>query len=244
MKTPLVIAHRGASSSAPENTLAAFERALELGTDMVELDVRFSLDGHPVVIHDHTVGRTTDGSGEVAGLSLRQLRRLDAGAWFSARFAGQTIPTLQEACRLVAPTRAGLLIEIKAERGLPPDFAARLLATLDCESMRSRSVLQSFDHRAVRQLRATDPGLGLALLFDSAERDPVPFAVAAGVGTVALNWRLLNSRIVQEAARHGVGVLVWTVNREREIKRMISLAVDGIITNHPDRALRHCGRQR
>ncbi len=238
MKTPLVIAHRGASASAPENTLAAFRKALEAGADMIELDVRFSLDRHPVVIHDHTLGRTTDGTGEVAALPLRRLRSLDAGSWFSPSFSGEAIPTLREVCRLVAPTGAGMLIEIKAERGLPPDFAELLLAVVDQESMRTRSILQSFDHRAVRRLREIDPGLGLALLFDSAERDPALFASAAGVGMVALHWRLFNRRIAAEAARLGLGVLVWTVNRERDMQRMMSLGVDGIITNHPDRALR------
>ncbi len=237
METPLVIAHRGASGWAPENTLAAFRQALDQGADLLELDVRFSRDGHPVVIHDHTVQRTTDGEGDVAALSLRQLKQLDAGLWFNSGFSGEAIPTLQEVCRLVAPTGAGLLIEIKAERGLPNDFRDRLLGVLERESMRRRSILQSFDHHVVRRLHKSDGQLRLALLIDSVERDPVRFALAAQVPMVALRWRLLNRSLVEEATSRGLKILVWTVNRERHIRQMISLGVDGIITNYPERVL-------
>src|SRR5262245_34742321 len=109
---PLRVAHRGASARAPENTLAAFREAIRLGADAIELDVQLSADGVPMVIHDLTVDRTTNGHGSVASFASRDLRRLDAGAWYSSRFRGERIPTLEEALEC-ARGRCGLNIEIK-----------------------------------------------------------------------------------------------------------------------------------
>ncbi|MDI9413653.1 MAG: glycerophosphodiester phosphodiesterase family protein [Bacillota bacterium] len=110
---PYVIAHRGASSLAPENTLAAINKAIELNADLIEIDVHLTRDGHPVVIHDKTVGRTTSGSGKVSRLSLTQLKQLDAGSWFGEHFKGEKIPTLEEVL-LICQNRIPLLVELKS----------------------------------------------------------------------------------------------------------------------------------
>ena len=140
----LNIAHRGASAECSENTLAAFRRALQLGADYLELDLRFTRDGESVVIHDETVERTTSGRGAVSRMTLVEVRRLECVAYVSARFRGEKIPTLAEVIRLVQPHRAGLLVEIKPGRRLPESSLKHLLRLLDSSGLDSRVILQSF----------------------------------------------------------------------------------------------------
>ncbi|MEW1956849.1 glycerophosphodiester phosphodiesterase family protein [Kineococcus sp. NPDC059986] len=160
---PLVIAHRGASALAPENTLAAFEVALRAGADLLELDVQLDGDGVPVVLHDETLDRTTDRSGAVAELSSAAVRAADAGAWFSPAFAGQRVPTLQEVVDLVAlHGSGGLLVEFKG--AWAPAAVAGAVATLRTAGVADRSVVQSFDVETVAALRDVAPDVRRALL--------------------------------------------------------------------------------
>ncbi|MDH7569578.1 MAG: glycerophosphodiester phosphodiesterase family protein, partial [Armatimonadota bacterium] len=145
-RRPVIVAHRGASGAAPENTLAAFRRALELGVPMLELDVHRSADGTIVVLHDATVDRTTDGSGAVAQMTLNEIRRLDAGVKKGPQFAGERIPTLAEVCAL-ARGRAFLFVEVKAE-GIADD----VLRVLDEGGMTPYSIPISFSAANVRRL--------------------------------------------------------------------------------------------
>src|SRR5512140_205883 len=119
---PLLVAHRGSSGTAPENTMAAFRKAIAAGVDMIELDVRMSKDYHLIVLHDSTVRRTTNGPGRVCGMSLQELKSLDAGSWFGPRFRGEQIPTLREVMELL-PARVGLNSEVKTDGDPRPDRA-------------------------------------------------------------------------------------------------------------------------
>ena len=163
------IAHRGASGVglAPENTLAAVEKALEIGVDLVEVDVHLTADGHPVVIHDRTVDRTTDGIGAVETMTLDQIRMLDAGSWFDPAFRGERIPTLEEALDL-AHRRALLLVEVKTEEAA--EAAVTAVRSLRAQS---RGVIQSFLGPAVRAVNRLDRRITTAVLI-SGTHAPLP----------------------------------------------------------------------
>ena len=160
-----VIAHRGFSGAAPENTLAAFEKAIEVGADMFELDVLLSRDGRVVVIHDDTLDRTTDGEGKVAAFTLAELKKLDAGSWFSAEFAGERIPTLEEALRL-AKGCILVNVEIKTE-AVGRGVVAKALEVIDELDMKDNVVISSFDPTALAKARELHPGIRTASLFDA-----------------------------------------------------------------------------
>ncbi|MGI4895262.1 MAG: glycerophosphodiester phosphodiesterase [Janthinobacterium lividum] len=158
-----MIAHRGYSMAAPENTLAAFEAALVAGADLLELDVHVDGDGVPVVIHDDTLDRTTDATGPVAAFSSRQLRAVDAGSWFSPDFAGQRVPTLREVVDLTARyPGVGLLVEFKGRWS--PDQVAVAVQVIRDGGIAEVSLLQSFDRATVASLREVAPDVRRGLL--------------------------------------------------------------------------------
>jgi glycerophosphoryl diester phosphodiesterase len=159
---PLVIAHRGASGTCPENTLAAFRHAQALGADMIELDVQLARDGNVVVIHDWTLDRTTDGSGPVGARSLAELRALDAGAWFASAFGGERIPTLAE---VLAEVRIPVNVELKplGDDGLE----AAALAVVEMAGALPRVVFSSFELAALERLRARSRAASLAVLWET-----------------------------------------------------------------------------
>ncbi|MEZ0494147.1 glycerophosphodiester phosphodiesterase [Kineococcus sp. TBRC 1896] len=181
---PLVIAHRGSSASAPENTLAAFEAALRAGADLLELDVRLDGDGVPVVLHDETLDRTTDRCGAVAELPGPVVRAADAGSWFSPAFAGQRVPTLQQVVDLVAlHGTGGLLVEFKG--AWTPAAVAGAVATLRTAGVAGRSVVQSFEVETVRTLRDVAPDVRRALLVLHPGARAAAQDVAASFGDLA-----------------------------------------------------------
>lgn len=225
----LTIAHRGASARYPENTLRAFAAAVEAGADMCEFDVRMTLDGEVIVIHDDTVNRTTDGRGEVARMSLAAVKRLDAGARFGAEFRGEPIPTLDEVAAALAG-RCAMDVELKA-RGLELRV---------CEILRRRGALEtavvsSFEWDQLRIVAAAEPGLRLALLAEEEPGAMLAAAAAMRVYAVAPRFNLVRPELCAEAHRRGLKVLAWTVDDEPAMRRFIAEGVDGVMTNHPER---------
>src|SRR4051812_8087205 len=160
---PTIIAHRGASGTAPENTLAAFRRAADLGAPMIELDVQLTADGEVVVIHDFTLDRTTDGVGSVRHRSLAQIRRLDAGAWFAPAFRGERVPTLAEVLQNF-PHAVNVELKSYGDDGLEP----RALAVVERAGALDRVVFSSFDGGALERLRACSTSATLAVLWEYA----------------------------------------------------------------------------
>lgn len=235
----VIIAHRGASGEAPENTMAAFRRALEMEVDFLELDVQFSLDGQMVVIHDATLGRTTSGQGQVADATFEQIQDLDAGSWFSRRFKGEKVPTLTEVICLVKPTSCNLLVEFKADRKLPTDFEKTVARVIREYGMHSRVILQSLDHQAVQKIKREDPSIEVGALIDSRSPQPVVEAKALGASKLVLKSRFVGPELLSEAHQNDIGMFVWTVNSRGRIRRMLRLGVDGIISDYPDRVLLH-----
>lgn len=231
MTGPAVIAHRGASAHAPENTLAAFLLAAEMGASFIETDLRYTLDGKFVLVHDARVNRTTDGRGRVARLELAALHRLDAGSWFSQQYAGERIPTLQEGLSLAQELGLGTYIEMKVLLDTALLFSlVRQLRQFQLD----RLVLLSFQPSALRAVHAAEPRLKTALLVRRA-RPAVAIATQAGARLLAPHRKRITASLVARAHRSGFDVVTWTVNGRREMRKMLAMGVDGIMTNWPDR---------
>jgi glycerophosphoryl diester phosphodiesterase len=234
---PLNIAHRGASGHAPANTLTAFTLAANMGADGIELDVHLSRDGEAVVIHDSTVDATTDGHGRVSELSLAELRRLDAGSWFGARFAGEHIPLLGEVFEAVGH-RLLVNVEIKVAPGYhPTDQEAEVVRLIEDHHMLERVIVSSFSPRSLRRIRTFNPRIPLGLLHSK----PAPTLLPAVLRRLGLDYAALHprysevdARYMARARRWGKRVHVWTVDEAGSMARMRDLGVDGIITNYPD----------
>lgn len=230
----LNIAHRGASRVAPENTLAAFERAAELGADGIELDVRMSADGVPVVIHNATVDATTDGSGRVGELTLAQLKRLDAGAWFDAHFAGQRIPSLEETLEAVGESLL-LNIELKGEEVLGGGLARAVVDLIMQYGLGDRVILSSFNPLALRRVQRAMGRIPTALLYMSARLPRVGEWVTPNrYAALHPHRSVLSEDHLRWIRQRDYRVHVWTVDEPDEMRRLVEWGVDGIITNVPD----------
>jgi glycerophosphoryl diester phosphodiesterase len=230
MPAPIIEAHRGARAEAPENTLAAFQLALDLKVDSIELDVHPAADGTLVVIHDDTVDRTTNGTGAVAAMPLGDLRKLDAGLKFHDRFAGERIPTLDEVLARVAPTPTTLNIEIKQP---PPGMkvAEGVVERLRRHGKADRYMVSSFDIDALLAVRRLAPEVALALIGEPPE-------VLASARELTLPWIHCNQPSLTAALlsqAHGSGILVgvWTVNDPVAVRHWATLGVNRIITDNP-----------
>ncbi len=229
---PHIIAHRGASAAAPENTPAAFRRALAIGVDAVELDAHLSCDGEPVVIHDPSLGRTTNGAGLVKDLTMAALRRLDAGRWFGEEFAGERIPTLAEALEILRTVR--VIIEIKNGPIYYPQIAGRVGAVVRAAGHQSITV-SSFDHHVLLQSRAAEPEIETAALFRARPVDTVRMARDAQAQVLHPHWTFATRDLIDAAHAAGLRVEVWTVDDPAAMAEMAVRKVDGIMTNVPDR---------
>jgi glycerophosphoryl diester phosphodiesterase len=235
---PLVIAHRGDSAHRPENTLASFTSALEVGAGIVELDVHLTRDGHVVVIHDPTVDRTTSGTGRVRDLALTDLRALSAG--FTARFgdawAGERVPLLAEVLALCRG-RARVMIEIKhdavtddADGGLE----ARTVAEVRRAGMTDQVALISFDRRALRRCQELAPEMTRGHLFSRATVDEVLLGLREIDSPLAMPEKGMLSDELRERTREvGVRLATWVVDDPAELRALSRFDLYGIGTNRP-----------
>ncbi len=236
----LNIAHRGASAVAPPNTLAAFRRAAELGADGIELDVHLSADGVPVVIHDFTVDATTDGQGRVRDMPLAALKELDAGSRFDPAFAGERIPTLEEVFAEVGD-RLLINVELKSIPGNDyPGLEEAVAAQIARHGLAERALVSSFNPLALRRMRRIAPHIPLGFLYETAPLSRVARLAAAlipGLRPEAIHpwWGMVTAAAVRRAHARGQRVVVWTVDDETAMRRLIGWRVDAIITNYPDR---------
>jgi glycerophosphoryl diester phosphodiesterase len=233
---PLVFGHRGALTIAPENTIASFQKAREMGADGVELDVMLCADGKVVVSHDYALERTTDGKGRIADLPLSRLKALDAGSWFSPQFAGERMPTLPEI--LVWAGEDTLLnIELKSQSLRTDGLEQRVIALVREYQMEHRVVLSSFNPLALRRVKRMAPNLHTGLLYAG---DLPIFLRRAWLRPWALvdalhpQFEMVNEAYLAWAKRSGYRVNVWSPTEASEMKRLIGLDVDIIITDRPD----------
>lgn len=237
---PFVIAHRGASADAPENTIAAFELALQQGADGLALDVHLSSDEQPVVIHDFTLERTTDGAGPVSERSVRELKRLDAGGWLDRRFRGQRVQTLQEVLERFRD-RARFWIELKGGSALYPGIEERVVSMVEIYDVVDRVLVQSFDHAAIIRLRALNREIPVGALVAQAPLEPALLRPET-VSAICPGAHVLTEALLAEIRRAGLDCFVWTVNEPAQMDRLVGWGVSGIITDRPGLLRARLGR--
>jgi glycerophosphoryl diester phosphodiesterase len=229
----LVIAHRGASGHAPENTLAAFRKAVSQGAAFLETDLQLSRDAHFVAIHDATVDRTTGGHGAVHDLTLAELRRLDAGSWFGSEFAGERIPTLEEILDFSKKHDVVFYLELKPSGSWGGEHA--LIGALRESGEIPRAVVISFDAEILESLRKIEPTLMTGLLYEGQIEKPVERAVEIGARQLAVRGDLVTPALLAAARKKDLQVVCWTVNHPAHMRLLIDAGVDGIMSDYPDR---------
>ena len=229
---PLVISHRARAGHAPENTLAGIRAALQIGADAIEVDVQASADGVPVLMHDLTLDRTTNGSGDLVSLTLEQLQALDAG--------GEPVPTFAQALEMTRG-RALLVAEIKR-----PGCERALAEVIQAAEALSDVMVWSFLPPALEAMRQAEPRVPSALLIAPQSMVNWPsmqdLALRLELQAVSVFHLNLDAGILAQARRRGLAVYAWTADTERDIQRLLDLGVDGIVTNYPERALALLGR--
>jgi glycerophosphoryl diester phosphodiesterase len=231
----LAIAHRGASGYAPENTFAAFRKALAMGAGFIETDLQLSRDARFVAIHDATVNRTTNGQGAVHDLTLADLRKLDAGSWFGSEFAGERIPTIEEVLEFAKKHDVVFYLELKPSGSWGGEHA--LISALRESGEIARTVVISFDPEMLLGVRNIEPTLMTGLLFEGQIADPLEKAIEIGARQIAVRGDLVTPRLLQESRARDLQVVCWTVNHPGHMRLLVEAGVDGIISDYPDRLL-------
>jgi glycerophosphoryl diester phosphodiesterase len=229
----LLIAHRGASGYAPENTLAAFRKAVAMGLSFIETDLQLSRDARFVAIHDDSVNRTTNGQGSVHELTLAELRRLDAGSWFGSAFAGERIPTLEEILEFAKRHDVVFYLELKAGGSWGGEHA--LIGALREAGEIHRVVVISFDSALVAAVRRAEPTLMTGLLCDGQIEKPVEKTLEIGARQLVIRGDLVTPAMIAEAKRNDLQIICWTVNHPAHMRLLASAGVDGIMGDYPDR---------
>ncbi|POQ99017.1 hypothetical protein AU468_11565 [Alkalispirochaeta sphaeroplastigenens] len=232
-----VFAHRGASRNAPENSLVAFQTALDQGARAIELDVQMTRDRELVVCHDLTLDRTTDQKRFIKDLTLEEVRAADCGSWFHQDFSGQTVPTLQEVFRLVPPSVL-INVEVKnhpCHQGIIEESLLELVA----REGRQESVLySSFDHLVLQRLHRLDPDAPIGALFYANILEPWRYLESQGIAPFSLHWaeEYVSRELVQGAQERGVKVFAYTVNQADRARELAGLGLDGIFSDLPGEA--------
>ena len=234
-----VIAHRGASAYFPENTLAAFQGAIDLKADMVEMDIQLTADGEVVVFHDEIITRCTGGGGRIADHTLVQLKKLDAGSWFSEEFRGEKIPTLTEALNLCRD-KIAVNIEIKTEAVtdvVSGGIEEKCLAKVHSAGLQEHVVFSSFDPRALLHLKQIEDSAPTAVLYERKYYgSKLPSQILAMFGAAAFNCSLkeLGGKWLADLQTNRIPFNVYTVNDEKNMLKLLDWNTGGIFTNRPD----------
>ena len=227
---PFVIAHRGGSGTAPENTLAAFQNAVEVNADYFELDVMISSDDSLMIMHDATVDRTTDGTGSVAAMTYEELRALDAGSWFGAEFTGEKIPTLRESLMVAknSPNNIGVVVEIKSSDASVPAKTVDMVQQL---GMQERVIVSSFSLAQITEVKSLDPNIAVQL-FGTITESNIDQVVAIS-GEWVGSGGTLTQELIDYAHIKGIYFNAWTLNAASTMLPAIELGVDAITTDFP-----------
>jgi Glycerophosphoryl diester phosphodiesterase len=227
--------HRGASAIAPENTLAAFRAAADMGAQWVELDVALSADGVLLVIHDDTVDRTSSGTGSLGGLSAAAVASLDAGSWFDTRFAGEAIPTLAQTLDLLGERGVGANIEIKQhEHHRSLDQLVETVRDVIAGRRGNAPVMiSSFDIEALRAMHKLTPELELAMLWETVPTDWVAQLASIPATSIHLDFKALSIGFLEETYRRGIKVRAWTCNDPIQLLSFWDAGLTGVITDDP-----------
>lgn len=230
-----IIAHRGASTYAPENTLAAFQKALDQQADGIELDVRLTKDNVPVICHDATVNRTSNGKGYIHNMTVSQLKKLDFGASFSKKYKGEMIPTLEETLALIEDASITLHIEIKNGPIIPKNLEQKIVELVYEYGFEDQAVYSSFDHHSLQRLSEIDPRAKIGLLFHINLIHLFEYIENTGlrVHSIHPNHFYVTEEMIEEAHKRNIEVNIYTVNNKAMALSYQQIGIDGLITNNP-----------
>src|SRR5688572_7250486 len=248
MTWPLIVAHRGASAHAPENTLAAFQMAIDAGAEGVEFDIRLAKDGVPVVIHDRTLWRTAKSKSKVSELTSRELAKMDVGSWFNRRFpkrarpefAHETIPTLKETLSLLKDFDGPIYIELKAGAATYRELSAAVCELISTSPLLSQIIVKSFKLAVTPEVKHLLPNVQTAALFAleilrylRRREHIVALAQEFGADQLSVHYSLVTPRLCTLASDAGMPLTVWTVDDPSWITRRKNLGIRAVITNDP-----------
>ena len=237
-----VLAHRGFSGNYPENTMLAFRKAIEAGADGIELDIHESLDGQLVIIHDENLVRTTGIDGIVSDFTLAELTRTRASRTKSDAF-DTPIPSFEEFCEFASNGSFITNVEIKTNNQWYQDIERKAIDMVRAYGLQDRIIFSSFNWISVMRARQLAPEIPCGFLYDGNKHlHLAPQTKDAGIQFMHPDFALLNDAIVAECRENGIGLNVWTINEESQMRRLIDWDVDSAITNHPDMCLRLLGR--
>lgn len=228
-------AHRGASGYYPENTMIAFEKAIELGCDGVETDVQMTSDGELVLIHDEMVNRTTNGNGFVKDYNLKDLRKLNAGKWFNSKYKHTKIPTVEELILLALDKNIRINFEIKTGIVMYPNIEEKLISCVMKHNMQDKVILSSFNHYSMIKSKEITKEIKTGLLYMEGLYKPEVYCKFVGADALHPFFYAVNSDMVKAAKTEGFQINPFTVNEEIYMMNLILCGVDGIITNYPDK---------
>lgn len=237
--TDSLIAHRGASAYAPENTLAAMREAKKRGARWVEIDVKLTRDGYPVIIHDHRVDRTTDGRGLVAGMTLQEIRALDAGSWFDPAFAGEKVPTFEELIETVLALDLGLQVELKPTPGDDAQTAEIACATLlrYWPNGRGRLFLTSFSERSLSRAAQLMPDVPRAFAVVVPPSNPRALLAEVNCQILHCTSDLVDADVLARLNDSGIEFAIATINSVEDAKRLLAGGAQTILSDYADLAL-------
>lgn len=233
---PLIYAHRGASGLFPENTMESFHAAVRRRANGIELDVQLTKDGKLVVIHDHTLERTTTGSGPVRQHTLQELRQLRADRGSSSRIAKARIPTLREVFTAFSVTPLRFILELKNFLSDQPNLEELVIEQIRRYQLTERTVISSFNFDSLLRIKELDPSQTTGLLYVGPIVRPWEVALRYRANQLHVPMDQLSAQLVGKAHNHGLAVLGWTVNSAQDIRASLEMGVDGLITNYPGRA--------
>jgi glycerophosphoryl diester phosphodiesterase len=228
------IAHRGFSGTYPENTLLAFQKALEIGSDGIEFDVHLTKDGIPVIHHDELLDRTTNGVGLIGDFTFNELRPLDAAARFHGFFEIQRLPSLREYFELVNGTKILSNIELKTGVIHYPSIEQKVLDIIDEFNCREDVIVSSFNHYSIAKFKNLAPDVKIGVLEESWLINPGVYTKALGAECYHPEYHSLNQKTIDDLRNNNIEIYTWTINDEDDMRAAIAKGLDGIITNHPD----------
>lgn len=229
-----IFAHRGYSSKYPENTMAAFEAAAKLPVYGIELDVHLTKDNQVVVIHDEKINRTSNGKGYVKDMTLQELRKFDFGSWFSKKFRGEKIPTLQEVLQLFKDTHHRINIELKSDIFIYSGLEELVLKEIEQFGSTDRFIISSFDHEAVQRMARLSPNIECAPLFSHGILNMVRYRSYIPSKGLHVSYKAAKRRPVLEAIKANVPVRVYTINKKEQAEVLLNLGADAIFTDDPE----------
>lgn len=234
-----VWAHRGASGYAPENTLDAFQKAIDMGADGIELDVQLTKDGKVVVVHDEVIDRVSDGSGLVQDYTYEELKKFNFNK-IHPEYEREQIPTLEEVYRLIKPTDLVINVEMKTSNIFYEGMEDKVLELTERYGMIDRVIISSFNHYTVRSMKEKCPQIKTGALYSDGTIGVVDYvADVVKADAVHPGWtKIFYPNYLEDCRRRNMAVHVWTINREEDMRKCCEMGLDAIITNYPDVAKR------